>query len=362
MPPFLVRRMEHVAGLLPHSTDLRPRNRKQAGRTIVMTPPPPSLRDRFLYMNCRLIGEIVEVHVKDGTIFQGIFFTASTENDFSVVLRMASVKRAVPGSNYELPRQSTLVISGCDFVQMFAKSIDVREDAGHNDKGPSFTDTDISRGGVDLANRGLERIDSSWLMAGSSNSVLSGLEDVNQSNPSHEKNWDQFEANKKLFGVESNFDESLYTTRLDKSAIPTEKQLEAAKLARGIEQTKSNNPHISEERGQGTALDEEALYGAVLRSEVEMTLREPQETRYIPPAHRSGAIGSLTQPLPWKPAASAGTVQAVGDDQDPEGNAEDAFDGSASEESAPDITDLLGDYDPTDRTGTEVSGRFECML
>jgi PAB1-binding protein PBP1 len=28
--------------------------------------------------------------------------------------------------------------------------------------------------------------------------------------------WDQFEVNKRKFGVESTFDENLYTTRLDK--------------------------------------------------------------------------------------------------------------------------------------------------
>lgn len=43
--------------------------------------------------------------------------------------------------------------------------------------------------------------------------------------------WDQFQANERLFGVKSTYDENLYTTA--KPTLSAEKEAEAARLARG---------------------------------------------------------------------------------------------------------------------------------
>lgn len=83
--------------------------------------------------------------------------------------------------------------------------------------------------------------------------------------------WDQFEVNQKLFGVQTSFDESIYTTPIDRSA-PDFKQREAraSKLAKEILDTSGNvtNIHLAEERGLvlGTDYDEEDRYGAVVRN------------------------------------------------------------------------------------------------
>ena len=53
--------------------------------------------------------------------------------------------------------------------------------------------------------------------------------------------WDQFAANKYLFGVKATFDETLYTTSLDESVIDVRKSLEAERIAREIESTATSN-------------------------------------------------------------------------------------------------------------------------
>ncbi|QSL66027.1 hypothetical protein MERGE_003164 [Pneumocystis wakefieldiae] len=91
--------------------------------------------------------------------------------------------------------------------------------------------------------------------------------------------WDQFEANEKLFGVKSEFDEDLYTTKVDKSH-PSYKQREAdaARIAQEIQQSSTNNIHIAEERGFIQAdMSEEAMYSGVFRPDAQEK-DEPSES------------------------------------------------------------------------------------
>lgn len=62
--------------------------------------------------------------------------------------------------------------------------------------------------------------------------------------------WDQFEANARLYGVQTDYDESFYTTTIDKTN-PRYKQIEAEaeRLAREIEGSSAMNAHVAEERG-----------------------------------------------------------------------------------------------------------------
>jgi hypothetical protein len=81
--------------------------------------------------------------------------------------------------------------------------------------------------------------------------------------------WNQFEANEKLFGVVSSFDENIYTTKLDKTKLSTAQSREAERLAQEIERQTSGNFHLQEERGQRVqddGLDEEARYSSVDRT------------------------------------------------------------------------------------------------
>ncbi|CAI7875437.1 unnamed protein product, partial [Closterium sp. NIES-54] len=61
--------------------------------------------------------------------------------------------------------------------------------------------------------------------------------------------WDQFEANRKLFGVETSFDEAIYTTPLVRPS--RELQAHAERIAREIESQPSRNMHTAEVRKRG---------------------------------------------------------------------------------------------------------------
>ena len=77
--------------------------------------------------------------------------------------------------------------------------------------------------------------------------------------------WDQFAANKSMFGVDTTFDETQYTTAIDRAAVGITEQ-EAARIAAEIQNTASSNIHVQEERGQRATVDydEEDRYGAVI--------------------------------------------------------------------------------------------------
>ena len=84
------------------------------------------------------------------------------------------------------------------------------------------------------------------------------------------KTWDQFEANERLYGVKSDYDENLYTTAINRSDPRyRQKEADAERIAREIEGSSATNAHMREERGLAWAddsgLDEEAKYSASSR-------------------------------------------------------------------------------------------------
>ena len=74
--------------------------------------------------------------------------------------------------------------------------------------------------------------------------------------------WDQFKANEQKFGVKTDYDENIYTTRIDRSnPLYAMREREAERIAREIEGDVSSNPHVREERGhKDEGLDEEAKF------------------------------------------------------------------------------------------------------
>lgn len=66
---------------------------------------------------------------------------------------------------------------------------------------------------------------------------------------SHGAAWDQFAANEALFGLKTDYDENIYTTRIDKSHPEYNKRYAAAdRKAREIESSVASNRHVAEER------------------------------------------------------------------------------------------------------------------
>lgn len=61
--------------------------------------------------------------------------------------------------------------------------------------------------------------------------------------------WDQFAENERRFGIKSNYDESFYTTSIDKSHPQYRERMAAAeKKAREIERSAAVTTHVAEER------------------------------------------------------------------------------------------------------------------
>lgn len=68
--------------------------------------------------------------------------------------------------------------------------------------------------------------------------------------------WDQFRTNEEKFNVKSDYDESAYTTRIDKSHPQyREREMDAQRVAREIEGSTAQNTHRREERGQDDGAD-----------------------------------------------------------------------------------------------------------
>ena len=62
--------------------------------------------------------------------------------------------------------------------------------------------------------------------------------------------WDQFKANEERFGLKSDFNEEMYTTKIDRSGpMYRLREIEAERKVREIEGDLSSNSHMREERG-----------------------------------------------------------------------------------------------------------------
>lgn len=119
--------------------------------------------------------------------------------------------------------------------------------------------------------------------------------------------WDQFAVNKEKFGVETTFQEEIYTTRLDRSNCAiTEK--EAARLAREIEMGVASNPatnyHLLEERGievddHGVSADTIAQAHAQLMCCLGSVLPPPQAGSWHPPPQ---LLPGIWKSEVWNPA------------------------------------------------------------
>lgn len=77
--------------------------------------------------------------------------------------------------------------------------------------------------------------------------------------------WDQFEANERLYGVKSDYDENIYTTTIDRSnPLYKQRLAQAEKIAQEIVESNALTAHVAEERGQtnpgDSGMDEEDKY------------------------------------------------------------------------------------------------------
>lgn len=276
-----------------------------------------ALRERFISLSLTMVGQKVVVTQTNGAVFEGIFHTFSPFNSLPGDIKNKFVIKACRvikppsdegGSKTKQAVDQSTVIIGVDKVAcLTVKSMRI-DTATSGTNGSSQkrstdgfrTDTEISgpKGG---RSRDLVAAGSAWTTGGgggpgpgpggggSGNSradaLMGGLEDKDKgrggrkgfgtANPASAGlqgnigQWDQFRANEELFNVKSNFDESVYTTELDKSQIDKKKIAEAERMAKEIEGTTTGNMHMKEERNQKLAddYDDEARYSSVITSD-----------------------------------------------------------------------------------------------
>mmetsp|Transcript_29327 Transcript_29327/g.33474 ORF Transcript_29327/g.33474 Transcript_29327/m.33474 type:complete len:829 (+) Transcript_29327:169-2655(+) len=310
-----------LAPPLPKSTNIANESSISAPLTPLSN---PEMRDRFLHFALSLVGHRVSLSQVDGTILEGVFHTFTpfanqdtvTRNKY--VLKAVSVIKRGDQNNSKIPNGSTVIIPSEKVTHLHIKSYRMSAGNGKVVTDMLRTDAEISKINSIDKGRSLVAAGSAWTSGSPSvNPVLSngsraeGLLDTASNRKGKGANgqsglrgnigeWDQFRANKELFNVQAKFDENLYTTELDKSAMDASKIKEAERLAREIENTTSINIHVAEERNQVLQgdYDEEERYSGVLNKN--MQGRSTKES--ISNSHQVHQQ-SLKQKLQLKPQA-----------------------------------------------------------
>ncbi|KAJ6036160.1 SM domain found in ataxin-2 [Penicillium herquei] len=285
--------------------------------------------DRLVFLFASFIGLNTTITTKNGDKYTGIFSSSTLEpSESSFSLKMV---QRVSDDNQSKTNGVSQVASpylgtGIDHAMAF----DIRDVADisvpnvvpaevsvkeSNGTAGFRTDTDIS-GNLAVRERTLQR----WEPA--ETDIHLSLD----SGAGGSSGWDQFEANERLFGAKTNYDENIYTTVLDRSDPAfRQKQVEAARIAREIEGSDVDNPHMREERGLVAPAtgddDEEAKYSGVQRENKAFPpLLSGQPNKYTPPGRRqAGApappakqpVSATSTPTPAVPQAKEAKEQVA---------------------------------------------------
>lgn len=217
-------------------------------------------RERLVFCVSNLVGQRVTAKLRDNIIYEGLFHGCSLDGDYSITLKLA---RKLPTQDCKSGEViPVFVIPGKDFLQVSAVGVP-SPTALENDMASSATErftTDAEIASRRAGQAGRERDLVPWQgeegQQGSSpqdGARESGLEE------SGREGWDQFEANGQKYGVQSTYNEELYTTKLDPSKIPKEVRESAERIAREIEsgQTAEIEGNVDGEE------DEEGQFSAV---------------------------------------------------------------------------------------------------
>ncbi|QHN94863.1 polyadenylate-binding protein-interacting protein 3 isoform X2 [Arachis ipaensis] len=230
--------------------------------------------DRLVYVTTCLIGHQVEVQVKNGSMYSGIFHATNADNDFGIVLKMARLIKdgSLKGQKSSAEPVSKapskiLIIPAKELVQVIAKGVAVTRDGlpselHHDMHQEIMVDSLISHSRHVELGRELKP----WVP---DEDVPQCPELENTFDGPWNRGWDQFETNEALFGVKSTFNEELYTTKLEKGPRTRELEKQALRIAREIEGEETQDLHLAEERGlhfhENFDIDEETRFSSVAR-------------------------------------------------------------------------------------------------
>lgn len=255
--------------------------------------------ERMEFVMTSLIGCVIGVQAKDGSVYEGILH-AGWWQDGVTGLCLKQCKKMVGPNDMAQRVIDEKVIAKDDFVRLVTKvDVDLYNDeiteAARRKGGGVEADSEIEVAGGRAA-FGEERdlvMASAWVGDGED----LGLNDMAASSSGKsQRGWDQFAVNRQL-GVTSTYSDELYTTSLKDKKFSAAQVAAAERLAREIEKGVTTNAHILEERGlkeldDNDDMDEEEKYSMVGGA-------------------RTGASGKPSVPAGKPPAAASTAAPAA---------------------------------------------------
>ncbi|KAF1928540.1 uncharacterized protein M421DRAFT_148530 [Didymella exigua CBS 183.55] len=269
------------------------------------------LSDRMMYLLANLTGLPGTITLKNGAKYSGVLSGTSLDpSELRYVFKMVKQLQPADSAQPNGPTADEYAGQGESYVMSFDMSdvadfnvnnvmLDKTQAKGQNGSAAFRTDADIS-GNLALRERKLQAFEfgeaDASLELGSGG--LGG--------------WDQFATNDRLTGKKSNYDETMYTTAINRSDPEYAKRAARAdRIAREIESSSATNSHIREERGSYNPLDDQGLdeedkYSGVRREF--SPLSSGQANRYTPPARRAPSANATVPGAPVDPAILSSTI------------------------------------------------------
>ncbi|XP_056392174.1 ataxin-2 isoform X8 [Hyla sarda] len=255
--------------------------------------PPQSISFDGIYANMRMVhiltsvvGSKCEVHVKNGSVYEGVFKTYSPKCD--LVLDAAHKKnKDFTGGPKREDIVDSILFKASDFVMVQFKDMDV-----NYAKRDGFTDSGISsKVNGEHKEKDLEPWDGGDGLI--SSSLPANSEELESLDTDVSNGWDpneMFRYNEENYGVVSTYDSSLssYTVPLerDNSEEYLKREARAAQIAEEIESSSQYKARVALENDERS---EEEKYTAVQRNacEREGHSMATRENKYVPPGQRS---------------------------------------------------------------------------
>uniref|UniRef100_A0A665T6D5 Ataxin-2-like protein n=1 Tax=Echeneis naucrates TaxID=173247 RepID=A0A665T6D5_ECHNA len=266
---------------------------------------------RMLHFLTAVVGSTCDVRVKNGTIYEGIFKTLSSQCELAV----DAVHKQSDGDEEEggggrrqssVPRiediTDTMIFSPADLVTMTCRDVDLNFAVRD-----TFTDTAISSSRVNGEHR--EKVLQRW--DGDGNGENFELESDTSNG------WDaneMFKFNEEAHGVKSTYDSSLsmYTMPLERgnSEVYRQREARAARLASEIESSLQYRRRVSLENDDGKS--EEEKYSSVVRDREDRVSPgfspSSREGKYIQRAREiSSSASSMRAGASNRPTAASGS-------------------------------------------------------
>ncbi|KAH8741078.1 hypothetical protein FG386_001630 [Cryptosporidium ryanae] len=216
-----------------------------------------------------LIGNEIELKLRDGKLYRGIFQSLDTkDNEIFIciqycarIFNIFSDERSIPIERYKIFPLKSISRFFTTNMNGIPTSFDTSSEKVNRSKSHELFKTDIEIG--QTQGKISERILQPWTSEEHGANVI---EDVLGETPI--TNWDQFEENRIKFGVEGTYDETLYTTPLNYENISEEEKRKAELLAKEIESNQRKD-HIyfveNNVDGLNTIDDEEMNFSSVYR-------------------------------------------------------------------------------------------------